>query len=157
MLDHASKHMLFFPRPIVQIKCPRYHYTSGNAYQLYIASTPSRFWPSSASACFVWISLWGGTTWHDVNTLRPRQNGRHFSDDIFKCIFLNKNMWISIKISLQFLPKSPINNVRTLIQIMVWCRSGNKPLSEPMIRLPTHICVTRLQIPKIDNFWTKIR
>ena len=24
------------------------------------------------------------------NTLRPRQNGRHFADDIFKCIFLMK-------------------------------------------------------------------
>ena len=29
-----------------------------------------------------------------VNTLRPRQNGRHFADDIFKCIFLNENVWI---------------------------------------------------------------
>ena len=25
------------------------------------------------------------------NTLRPRQNGRHFADDIFTCIFLNEN------------------------------------------------------------------
>ena len=27
-----------------------------------------------------------------LNTLRPRQNGRHFPDDIFKCIFLNQNV-----------------------------------------------------------------
>ena len=26
----------------------------------------------------------------NINTLRPRQNGRHFPDDIFKCIFLKK-------------------------------------------------------------------
>ena len=26
------------------------------------------------------------------NTLRPRQNGRHFADDIFKLIFLNENV-----------------------------------------------------------------
>ena len=26
------------------------------------------------------------------NTLTPRQNGRHFPDDIFKCIFLNENV-----------------------------------------------------------------
>ena len=26
------------------------------------------------------------------NTLRPRQNGRHFSDDTFKRIFLNENV-----------------------------------------------------------------
>ena len=36
-------------------------------------------------------------TWvPDVNTLRPRQNGRHFADDIFKCIFLNENVWIGL-------------------------------------------------------------
>ena len=32
-------------------------------------------------------------------TLRPRQNGRHFPYDIFKCIFMNTNVWISIKFS----------------------------------------------------------
>ena len=26
------------------------------------------------------------------NSLRPRQNGRHFANDIFKCIFLNENV-----------------------------------------------------------------
>ena len=26
------------------------------------------------------------------NTLRPRQSGRNFPDDIFKCIFLNENV-----------------------------------------------------------------
>ena len=35
-------------------------------------------------------------------TLRPRQYGRHFPDDIFKCIFLNENVWILITISLIF-------------------------------------------------------
>ena len=34
------------------------------------------------------------------NTMRPRQNGRHFPDYIFKWIFCNENAWISIKISL---------------------------------------------------------
>ena len=81
-----------------------------------------------------------------VVTLRPRQNGRHFADDIFKRIFLNENMWISIKISLKFVPKGPINNIPALVQIMAWRRPGDKSLSEPMmIRLPTHICVTRPQ------------
>ena len=35
-------------------------------------------------------------------TLRPRQNGRHFADDIFDCIFLNESVWIPIEISLKF-------------------------------------------------------
>ena len=66
-----------------------------------------------------------------VNTLRPTQNGRHFLDDIFKCIFLNENVKISIKISLQFVPKGQINNIPTLVQIMAWrCQGSTKPLSE---------------------------
>ena len=79
-------------------------------------------------------------------TLRPRQNGRHFADDIFKWIFLNENVWTSIKISLKFVPRGPISNIPALVQIMAWRRSGDKPLSEPMmVRLLTHICVTRPQ------------
>ena len=81
-----------------------------------------------------------------LNTLRPRQNRRHFADDTFKRIFLNDNVRISIKISLKFVLKGPINNNPSLVQIMVWRRSGDKPLSEPMmVSLLTHICVTRPQ------------
>ena len=79
-----------------------------------------------------------------VNTLRPGKNGRHFPDDIFNCIFLTENVWISIKISLKVVSKGPINNIPSLVQIMAWRRPGDKPLSEPMmVSLPTHICVTR--------------
>ena len=86
------------------------------------------------------------------NTLRPRQNGRHSTDDIFKCIFLIENAWISIWISLKFVPKGPINNIPALVQIMAWHRPRNKPLSEPMmVRLPTHICVTRPQWAKASS------
>ena len=51
-----------------------------------------------------------------VNTLRPRQNGRHFTDDPFKRIFLNETLRIFIKISPNFVPKGPINNIPALIQ-----------------------------------------
>ena len=81
-----------------------------------------------------------------VNSLRPRRNSRYNADDIFKWIFLNENVWIPIKISLKFVPKGPINNIPALVQIMAWRRSGDKPLSEPMmVSLLTHICVTRPQ------------
>ena len=81
-----------------------------------------------------------------VNSLRPRQNGRPFPDDIFNSIFLNENVWTPIKISLKFVPKCLINNIPALDQIMAWCRPGDKPLSEPMmVTLLTHICVTRPQ------------
>ena len=49
------------------------------------------------------------------NTLRPRQNGCHFTEDICKCIFLNENAWISLKMLLKFVPKVPINNIPALI------------------------------------------
>ena len=84
--------------------------------------------------------------WLSLNPLRPRQNGRHFPDDIFKYIFLDENVRISLKISLKFVPKVPINNIPALVLIMAWRRPGDKPLSEPMmVSLPTHICITRPQ------------
>ena len=39
------------------------------------------------------------------------ENGHHFPDSIYKCLFSNENAWISIKISLKFVPKGPINNI----------------------------------------------
>ena len=33
-----------------------------------------------------------GNLFYFFNTLRPRQNGRHFPDDIFRCIFLNETV-----------------------------------------------------------------
>ena len=68
-----------------------------------------------------------------LNTLRPRQDGRYFPDDIFKCIFLNENIWISINVSLKFVPEGRIDNIPALVEIMAWRRSGDKPLSEPMM------------------------
>ena len=50
-----------------------------------------------------------------VNTLRPEQNGRHFTDDIFNCNFFNENFRISIKISLKFVSKGPIHSKSGLV------------------------------------------
>ena len=87
------------------------------------------------------------------NTLRPRQNGCHFADDVFKCIFLNENVWILLKISLKFVPKGPINNIPSLVQIVAWRQPGNKSLSEPvMVSLLTHICVARPQWVLISSY-----
>ena len=82
--------------------------------------------------------------------MKPRQNGRHFADDIFKLIFLTENVWIVIKISLNFVPQGPINHIPTLVQIMAWRRPGDKSLSGLlMVGLPTHISVTRPQWVKV--------
>ena len=73
------------------------------------------------------ISHWW---FHMINTLRPRQNGGQFSDDIFKFIFLNKNILIVIEIPLTFVLSGPINNIQALVQIMACL---DNPLSKPMM------------------------
>ena len=50
-----------------------------------------------------------------INSSPPGQNGRHFADDIFRCIFVNENFCILIKISLKFVAKSPIDNRPALV------------------------------------------
>ena len=83
---------------------------------------------------------------HGINTLGLRQNSHHFRVNIFKCIFLNENVRISIEISLKFVPKGPINNIVGLFQIMTALTRGKAIISEPMMgRVLTHICVTRPQ------------
>ena len=54
------------------------------------------------------------------------------ADDNFKCIFLNENGRIPIRLSLKFAPGSPIDNKPALVQVMAWRRTGDKPLAEPM-------------------------
>ena len=40
------------------------------------------------------------------------------ADDIFKCIFLNENDIIPIQIALKFVPRNPIDNRPTFVQVM---------------------------------------
>ena len=107
---------------------------------------------------FIWLNVDFIAGWC-FNTLRQRQNGRHLADNTFKPIFLNENIRILIKISLKFVPKVPINSIPALVQIMAWRQPDNNPLSGPMmVRLPTHICVTRPQwvksVPILSQCWT---
>ena len=53
--------------------------------------------------------------------------------NIFKDNLLNRNIWISIKHSLKFVPMGPIDNSSSLVQVMAWRRTSDKPLSEPMM------------------------
>ena len=89
------------------------------------------------------LTHWG---WH---------NSCLFPNSIFQCIFLNENMYISIKISLKFVPKGRITNIPELVQIMAWRHPGDKPLSEPMmVSLLMHICVTRPQwVNEKSRYW----
>ena len=81
------------------------------------------------------------------NTLRPRQDGRHFPDDIFKWIFLNENVQICLRFHWNLFPRFRINKIPPLVQIMAWCQLGDKPLSETMtVSLLTHIIYASLSL-----------
>ena len=73
------------------------------------------------------------STWHSwhlgvihihfaFKSLRPRQIGRHFPDNIFKRILLIGNVRTSIEISLRCVPMGPTNTIKALDQIMAWHR-----------------------------------
>ena len=92
-----------------------------------------------------------GTTHHfthgGLNTLRPRQ-----MDTLFQTTFANGFSWMKMyEFPLKFhwslfVPRGPISNIPTLVEIMAWHLPGDKPLSQPMIvSLLTNICVTRPQ------------
>ena len=68
--------------------------------------------------------------WATYNTSRPRQNGRHFPDNIIKVIFVCEICYILIKFSLQFVPHDPINIVSDngsapkRQQAIIWSNGG---------------------------------
>ena len=70
---------------------------------------------------------------HAFNTSKPEQNGAILADDIFKCTSLIENNGIQIQISLKCVPRTPIDNKPALVQVMVWRRTGDKPLPEPVM------------------------
>ena len=67
-----------------------------------------------------WLTVAGSMSVY-INSSPPRQNGRHFADDIFICIFVNEKILILIKISLKFVPW--IDNNPALFYITAWRRA----------------------------------
>ena len=57
---------------------------------------------------------------------------------------MNEKFYISISISLKFVPKSLIDYKSALVQVRAWCWTGNKPLPEPMLSQFTHWQVNSL-------------
>ena len=64
--------------------------------------------------------------------LSPReQYNCHFADDKFK--FMNERFCILIRISLKFAPQGLVDNNAALVHVIVWRRTGDKPLPGPML------------------------
>ena len=93
---------------------------------LHSKSVPWLAWPGDAGSQ-------GINTNHGVNSSLPGENGRHFADNIFKCIFMKDMFNVLIQISLKFVPLGPIDNKSALVLVMAWRRPGGKPLPEPML------------------------
>ena len=59
-----------------------------------------------------------------MNSFPPGQNGRHFAEDTFRCIFMNENFFILIDISVTFVPTDPISLDNDLVpkrrQAIIW-------------------------------------
>ena len=62
-------------------------------------------------------------------TLRPRPKGRRFADDSDRFVFCYVNCCILIQISLQFVPRGPVNDITELVKI-IWHQTGDRPLSD---------------------------
>ena len=115
----------------------------------------------------IW-DLWTSTYWRLYNILKAIQYGRHFADDIFKCISLNENIWTSLKLSLKCVPKVPIDHIPacdiyqwriyasfglnelTKLQIAIKQVSSERIVSNWLDSLKWHWCISRMCILLCD-------
>ena len=55
------------------------------------------------------------------------------SQTTFLLHFLELQFYIVIRISHKFVPKCQIDNKGAFVQVIAWCRIGDKPMSEPKL------------------------
>ena len=91
---------------------------------------------------------WVGTG--GVNTLRLRQNGTHFTDNILKYIFVNENFWFSYKIALKWVPCDLSDDQSALVEVMIWHWIGDKLSPQPMM-IPFTNAYQCISLPKWVN------
>ena len=67
----------------------------------------------------------------------PKQNGHHFTDDNFKCIFVNEKFCNFIKILLKFVAKGPNWQYHSIALDSGLAQNRQQALTEPMLTLST--------------------
>ena len=83
---------------------------------------PRSMWPYGISRPkWEWVKSRGDTILH------------LFNSPILKGIFSIENIWISIYISLKFIPEGLTDKKSVLIPDNGWCWTGDKPLPEPRL------------------------
>ena len=85
---------------------------------------------------------------HSLNTMRPKQNGRHLPRRYIQMHFLE---WKGVNFALD-------NNIPILVQIMAWRRPRDKPLSElMMVSLLTHTCICVTGLNELNDGLAKVK
>ena len=74
--------------------------------------------------------------------LPPDKMAVILADDNLKCIFLNGNDIIPIRIPQKLVPRGPINNKAVLVQVMARRRTGETTLPELMLTLFTDVYIS---------------
>ena len=108
--------------------CEMIHVALKNNWKVPLLFSCNLMWQHRKSWAYIlvgsrWTVCWWEPTSWQINTWRQRQNGRHFADSIFKCILTNENVRISMKISLKFVAKVPINNIQHWVR---WWLGANQ-------------------------------
>ena len=67
-----------------------------------------------------------------LHTLRPKLNGSHIADDIFKFIFFMEKMLYFGSSFIAFYARGPVNYKSALVQAMACHWTGGKPLPQKM-------------------------
>ena len=75
------------------------------------------------------------------------------TDDIFKSTF-SESVWISITISLKFVPMGPIDYKSALVQVVAWHQTGEKPLPESMLTQFTDAYIRK--IAEYAHIWLRL-
>ena len=79
--------------------------------------------------CHYQVQWWPIVNW----TLRNKQLFVSKLKCFLSSIFFMQFLFILFQSLLKFVPKGPIDNKSSLVQEIVWCLTGDKPLSEPMV------------------------
>ena len=88
-----------------------------------------------------------------INTFGWRKSWHQSADEILKCFFINEKYHIFIQISLRFIPKGPINNMPSMVQIMPWRHSDDNQLSDDSV-VYWYIYIWNTQPWRIHTLWT---
>ena len=88
------------------------------------------------------LSAWGINHIHFLTHLLLDKMATILTDDNVKCIYLNENDRILIRISLKFVPRKPVDNKPALVKIMARHRTSGHYLNQCWPISLTRICGT---------------